>query len=344
MLVSLSSPHTNARISVGQLMFTLIAALIPGFLALVYFFSAGYFINLVLLAVTVVAVEAVILWVRKRPILFFLKDGSALVTAALLACALPPLAPWWVTVLAGAIAIIFGKHLFGGLGNNPFNPAMVAYALLLISLPIFMTTRWASIENPTGLLDSVRIIFGSLDFNSIDAYTGATPLDYYKLNIERYTVEEIRANALFGSFVSAGWTPVNVAFLLGGLVLLWRKIITWHIPVALLAVLAFMAISFSTDPDVRVPFSLHMLAGSTMLAAFFIATDPVSAATSNRGKLLYGAGIGALIYIIRTWGNYPDATAFAVLLMNFAAPMIDHYTRPRVYGHKKAVKGFKHDE
>lgn len=339
-MMPISSPHTIGQNSVSKVMMTVFAALIPGILCLIYYFSVGYAINLVLLLSTTLAVEAFVLWLRKRPVLFFLKDGSVIVTAALLAVALPPLAPWWMIVLAGAIAVLFGKHLFGGLGQNPFNPAMVAYAMVLISLPVFMTTRWASIENPSGLVDSLSIIFG-FAADKVDGFTGATPLDYYKLNIERLTSEEVYASPLFANVGASGWTPINIAFLLGGVFLWYKKIITWHIPLSLLGGLALMAVLFSTDADLKVPFTLHLLAGSTMLAAFFIATDPVSAATSNKGKLIFGAGIGILIYLIRTWGNYPDATAFAVLLMNFAAPLIDHYTRPRVYGHKTAVKGFK---
>ncbi|MBU2862979.1 RnfABCDGE type electron transport complex subunit D [Reinekea forsetii] len=339
-MMSLSSPHTVGQNSVSKVMLSVFIAIIPGLACLVYYFSAGYAINLLLLLITSLSVEAVILTLRKRPVLFFLKDGSIIVTAALLAVALPPLAPWWVTVIAGAVAAIFGKHLFGGLGQNPFNPAMVAYAMVLISLPVFMTTRWASIESPSGLLESMSIIFG-INLESVDGFTGATPLDYYKLNIERLTASEVLSSPLLSSFGAPGWTPVNIVFLLGGVWLWYRKIITWHIPLGVLGALALMAVLFSTDADLRVPFHLHLLAGSTMLAAFFIATDPVSAATSNKGKLIYGAGIGVLIYTIRTWGNYPDATAFAILIMNFAAPLIDHYTRPRVYGHTDAVKGYK---
>jgi electron transport complex protein RnfD len=317
--------------------------MVPGIVCLVWFFGWGYAINIALASITALIVEASILKVRKRPVSFFLKDCSALVTALLLAVALPPLVPWWLVVVATSIAMIFGKHLFGGLGQNPFNPAMVAYALVLVSLPLLMTTRWANIENPLALVDAIQVTFGASEL-AIDGITGATPLDHYKLNIGRLTAEEIVQHPMYGSFVAAGWTPVNLAFLAGGLLLLALRIITWHIPVALLASLGLMSLLFGSDPDLSVPAAINLLSGSTMLAAFFIATDPVSAATSNKGKLIYGAGIGLLIYLIRTWGNYPDATAFAVLLMNFAAPLIDHYTRPRVYGHNAPVKGYKNDQ
>lgn len=341
-MMPITAPHTQGPVSVSRVMGLVLLALVPGWVVLIGSFGWGYLINVVLAAATALVTEAALLKARGRPVLFFIKDLSALVTAALLALALPPLAPWWLTVLGTAIALVFAKHLFGGLGNNPFNPAMVAYALLLVSLPLYMTTRWANPEHWLSLRDTLAVIFaGGVP---IDAATAATPLDVYKLNIASQTAAEVLRAPVFGHFVADGWDVANLAFLAGGVFLLWRRIISWHIPVALLGALALMSLIFGSDPDLKVPLSLHLLGGATMLGAFFIATDPVSAATSNRGKLIYGAGIGVLIYLIRTWGNYPDAVAFAVLLMNFAAPLIDHYSRPRVYGHDKAVKGYKRDD
>lgn len=337
-----TSPHTLGPVSVNRVMGLLLLALVPGWFALLLSFGWGYLINPLLAGLTALATEAAILKLRRRPVGFFLADLSALVTAALLALALPPLAPWWLTVLGTAIAIVLGKQLFGGLGNNPFNPAMVAYALLLVSLPLEMTTRWANPEQLLSLGDTLAVIFtGGVP---IDAATAATPLDVYKLQIDGLTAAEVTRAPVFGGFVAEGWDIANLGFLAGGAFLIYRRIISWHIPVSFLAGLGGMALLLSWDADLRVPLSLHLLGGATMLGAFFIATDPVSAATSNRGKLVYGAGIGVLIHLIRTWGNYPDAVAFAVLLMNFTAPFIDHYTRPRVYGHDKAIKGFKRDD
>lgn len=339
--INLTSPHVTGRTSVSWVMGWVLLALIPGWVVLIVSFSIGYAINMALALLTALMAEALILAWRKRPVVFFLKDLSALVTAALLALALPPLGPWWLTVLGTLIAIVFAKQLFGGLGNNPFNPAMVAYALLLVSLPLYMTTRWASPDFTLSVADTLAVIFAGQ--TPVDGATGATPLDVYKLDIARLTAAEVLQSPVFGNWVAEGWDVANLAFLAGGGLLLWKRIITWHIPVSVLGGLAVMALLFSGDADVRTPIDLHLFAGATMLGAFFIATDPVSAATSNRGKLVYGLGIGVLIYLIRTWGNYPDAVAFAVLLMNFAAPLIDHYTRPRVYGHETSVKGFKND-
>ena len=342
-MISISSPHTIGSNSVSKVMLTLIATMIPGIACLTYFFGWGILINASIAVLTSIFMEAILLKIRKRPISFFLKDGSVVVTALLLACALPPLVPWWLVFVGTSIAVIFAKHLFGGLGQNPFNPAMVAYALLLVSLPVLMTSRWANIEVLPSLTDALKVSFLGMP-TTIDALTGATPLDHYKLNIGRLTASEVLQEPIYLAFAAKGWLQVNIAFLLGGLALLALRIITWHIPLTLLATITILSFAFGSDADAFVPTLMHLFSGSTMLAAFFIATDPVTAATSNKGKLFYGAGIGLLIYLIRTWGNYPDATAFAILLMNFAAPLIDHYTRPRVYGYKKSVKGYKNDE
>ncbi|MEX0584299.1 MAG: electron transport complex subunit RsxD [Natronospirillum sp.] len=341
-MLTLSSPHTLGPTSTQQVMLTVWAATLPGFVALITFFGWGYLFNAVLAVSTALLAESVILALRKRPIAFFVTDGSALLTAWLLALALPPLAPWWIPVIGAFAAIVFAKHLYGGLGNNPFNPAMVGYALLLISFPVEMTTRWGA---PAALLteghrfvDAFHIVFSGLQVNAalVDGYTMATPLDVYKSDIGTATAAEVLRNPLFSAGWRAyGWEWVSLLYLLGGLALVWRQVITWHTPVAVVGGLLIMALLFSWNADLRVPISLHLLGGATMLGAFFIATDPVSSATSNRGKLVYGAGIGVLIYVIRTWGNYPDAVVFAVLLMNFAAPLIDAYTRPRVYGESR---------
>ncbi len=321
---------------------------LPGFLALVWFFGWGVFINVAFATLLAVSAEALILLMRKKPIGLYLKDYSAVVTAVLLALALPPLAPWWVTTVAVLAAIVVAKHLYGGLGQNPFNPAMVGYALVLVSFPVAMTTLWTTpvpllgAENldSLGFLKTLQVIFlGANDL--IDGYTMATPLDVYKHEISIATAEELTQKAVFGSHIAVGWEWVNLGFLAGGLVLLWRKIISWHIPAGFFAGLAVCSLVFGWDEDRYTPLHLHLFAGATMLGAFFIATDPVSAATSKLGKIYYGAGIGVLLYIIRTWGGYPDAVAFAVLLMNFAAPFLDYYTRPRTYGHRSARRGIK---
>ena len=340
-LLTLSSPHTHGPNSTQKVMLMVILATLPGLLVSTALFGFGTLINVVLACATALLSEAAILRLRQRPVGFFLKDNSALLTGVLLGLALPPFAPWWITVIAASFAVVFAKQLYGGLGNNPFNPAMVGYALVLVSFPVQMTTNWALSSQMTGsgfapLADTLNAIFASAP---VDGYSGATPLDAYKHLIDKQTASVVLQQDTFNGWLNGGWEWVNLAYLLGGVFLIWRRIISWHIPLAMITGLALSSLLFGWDKDMYTPLSLHLLSGATMLGAFFIATDPVSAATTVRGKLIYGAGIGVLLYIIRTWGAYPDAVAFAVILMNFAAPFIDAYTQPRTYGHKKARRG-----
>lgn len=344
-LLTLSSPHTHGPNHTSRIMLTVALATVPGLAVMCWFFGMGTLINVVLASLTAIAAEAAVLKARGYPVGFFLKDNTALVTGVLLGLALPPLAPWWITVVATAFAIVFAKQIYGGMGNNPFNPAMIGYALVLVSFPVQMTTNWAvsyqvSGASPAGFTDALSVIFSGAA-SVTDGFTGATPLDDYKHLISKETSAELLQRATFNGWLNGGWEWVNLAFLAGGLFLMIRRIITWHIPVSMLVALALCSLVFGWDHDLYTPTYMHLLSGATMLGAFFIATDPVSAATTPRGKLIYGAGIGVLLFIIRTWGAYPDAVAFAVLLMNFAAPFIDAYTQPRTYGHEKARRGLK---
>lgn len=308
---------------------------------LTWFFGWGNLINVAWAALVAIVCEALVLLFRNRPLRFYLTDYSALLTAVLLGISLPPLAPWWLTMVATGFAIIIAKHLYGGMGQNPFNPAMIGYALVLIAFPVEMTSWLApqslSItegQNP-GFIQTLTTIFPFLGSESFDAVTMATPLDAFK-HKGGLTAEEFWSTELVASSQSwRAWQMVSIGFLIGGAYLIYRKIFTWHIPVSMLAAITALSLIFwATDPSSYAAPELHLLGGATMLGAFFIATDPVTAATTLKGKLYYGAGIGILVYLIRNWGNYPDAVAFAVLLMNFVAPLIDHYTQPRTYGHK----------
>jgi electron transport complex protein RnfD len=336
-----TAPYLHQANSVTEIMRQVLYALIPGIAVYVWFFGWGIVINILLTSITALSCEAMILWLRDRHLRPFLTDNSALVTAWLLGSALPPFAPWWLSVLGTAFALVFAKHLYGGLGYNPFNPAVVGYAMLLISFPSEMT-KWPHLASLSGhypgIVESMSIIFtgqptGEL---TLDALSSATPLNTMKTQLKNFlTVTEIKQNPLFSYYGAKGWEWIGSAFFLGGIGLIYKRVITWHIPVAVLGSLFLIAgLFFSIDSD-RYPSPLfHLLGGgSVIIGAFFIATDPVSAATSNTGKLIYGTGIGILIYIIRTWGGYPDGVAFSVLLMNIAVPLIDYYTQPRVFGH-----------
>jgi electron transport complex protein RnfD len=213
---------------------------------------------------------------------------------------------------------------------------MVGYVVLLISFPLELTL-WSAPGQSLPLADTLALVFtGATPGNlPLDAITTATPMDTIKIRIGlNETLSEIRTSPLFGSFAGAGWEWINLAFLLGGLWLLKLRVIQWQIPTGMLGGLAASALLFYVViPDVYPAPLFHLFSGAAMLGAFFIATDPISASTTPRGRLYYGAGIGVLTYIIRTWGGYPEGIAFAVLLMNMAAPTIDYYTRPRVFGH-----------
>ncbi len=346
-LLRITSPHTQrAGRRTSWVMQMVILATLPGLLVQTWLFGYGTLINLVIATITAIASEALVLKLRKRSLSFFLKDYSALLTGILLALAIPPIVPWWLTVTGVAFAVIVAKQLYGGLGNNPFNPAMVGYALLLVSFPVPMT-QWLTVsdlslaQHTLPFLDNIKAIF-STGITNIDAYTMATPLDAFKHKDGLMSDEAFSSiKALKESNLDAMlW--VNLAYLVGGLFLIYLRIITWHAPVAILAALSVIAgFFYLIDISNAATPWFHLTTGATMFGAFLIATDPVSSCTSNKGKLYFGAGIGILIYIIRTWGGYPDGIAFAVLLMNFAAPFIDYYAQPRTYGHKKAKKGLK---
>ena len=338
-LPRITSPHATGNQRTQRVMLQVLLATVPAVLVLTWLFGIGTLVNLLWASLVALGCEAAILAIRKRPITFYLKDGSALVTAVLLALALPPYAPWWLTLIAVGFAIIFGKQLYGGLGQNPFNPAMLGYVVVLISFPLPMTT-WPA-PHSVGLLAGIEHIWGLASLP--DGWSQATALDSLKLN-KSLTVDELWAqNPAFGRFGGQGVEWVNLAFLLGGLYLLKQKLISWHAPVGMLAALAVMSLLFwnGSGSDSNGSPLFHLLTGATMLGAFFIVTDPVSGATSQLGRIIFGAGVGVLVYIIRTWGGYPDGMAFAVLLMNLTAPTIDYYSRPRTYGHRKAERGFK---
>lgn len=339
-LIYVTSPHAHGQRSTGQMMLEVALACLPGLLALTLLFGWGTLLNVILAIITAVVSEALMLKLRNKPVSFYVRDNSALVTGLLLGLALPPLAPWWLIVLGSAFAIIVVKQLYGGLGSNPFNPAMAGYVLLLISFPVGMTT-WLPPAQLSGhtqsLLDSLQLLFtGTASLGSVDAYSGATPLDTFRTYAGQYEALA-QQPVLHGLFGGMGWEWVNLGFLLGGVYLLVRRIITWHIPVAMLSMMVvFGGLANYYDADTFNSPLMHLLSGGTLLGAFFIATDPVSAPASSRGKLIYGACIGFWVILIRNWGGYPDAIAFAVLLMNLAAPMIDYFTQPRTYGHSRA--------
>ncbi|HCJ51703.1 MAG: electron transport complex subunit RsxD [Gallionellaceae bacterium CG1_02_56_997] len=335
------SPFISKPEGVSLIMLKVLLALIPGIALYVWFFGSAILISITLASLTALGTEALMLKLRNRPISPFLKDNSALLTAWLLALSIPPLAPWWLVVVGTAFAISISKHLYGGLGNNPFNPAMIGYAVLIISFPLQMT-HWITPHGlgqvELGFFDQLDYIFRGIlpDGLKLDAVTMATPLDTLKTQLHMYgNINEIMNLPIYGHLAGQGSEWVATGFLLGGLYLLATRLISWHIPVAYLGTLFITAGLFHlADPAHYVTPLFHWFSGAAMIGAFFILTDPVSGPTTHKGKLIFAAGAGFITYLIRVFGGFPDGMAFATLLMNICVPLIDAYTQPKVFGKK----------
>lgn len=342
-----SSPHAHNRKSTKDLMKWVAIAATPGLLVQSYVFGWGTLIQLLLAIIVALILEGSVMLLRRRSPFGAWKDYSVIVTAWLLAVAIPPLSPWWMMVIGLFFAVIIAKHLYGGLGQNPFNPAMIAYVVLLISFPLQMTSWIAPHSiNPSdiSLYDSWKLIFTGFNDDGyslqqvragIDGITMATPLDAFKTGIKAgLPAVDVLSQAPFSFIAGKGWEWVNLAYLLGGIVLIKQRVIQWYIPAGFLgALLLTSSLFYACWPEQMASPLLHLFSGATMLGAFFIATDPVTASTTVKGRIIFGALIGLLIYIIRTWGGFPDGVAFAVLIANMAVPLLDHYSKPRTYGH-----------
>lgn len=338
-LPATASPYITDAPSVSFIMAQVLLALLPAVALYVYFFGAAVLTTLALASATALLCEALMLRIRAVPVAPFLADLSVLVTAWLIALSLPPLLPWWMTVLATAFAVVVAKHLYGGLGNNPFNPAMVAYAVLIIAFPAQMT-RWpaplALLTAPPGFLDQLLLPFSG---HALDAVSMATPLDTLKTQLALLpSVEAVRAaQPVFGAIGGRGGEWIAAAYLAGGLYLWARRIVTWPIPFSFLAGIFLLATVLHTFNPARFADGFfHLATGATLIGAFFIATDPVSGPTTRRGQLIFGFALGVLTYLIRVFGGYPDGVAFAVLLGNAFVPLIDMYTQPPTFGHKRS--------
>jgi len=333
------APHFPPQTTVSRVMLQVLIALIPAIAAHVWFFGAGILFQIALATGFAVFFEALMLRARNKPLRPFLGDLSAVLTAVLFALCIPPLAPWWISMTGMLFAIVVAKHLYGGLGHNLFNPAMAGYVVVLISFPQAMTA-WlppASIApHALGVADTLSVILGGQLPSGLswDAITGATALDAIKTSVASgQMISEARQSEIFGDFGGLGWEWIANWYAVGGVWLLWRRIISWHVPFTMIGtVLLLGLIAWLGDPGSNPSPLQHVFSGALIIGAFFIATDPVSGCTSNRGRLIFGAGVGIITLVIRRWGGYPDGVAFAVLLMNMAAPLIDRYTRPKVFG------------
>jgi electron transport complex protein RnfD len=326
-------------------MLHVLLALVPATLAYVWYFGPGIILNILVATVFCVAGEAAMLKLRKKPIEPTLRDLSVLVTAVLIAFAMPALTPWWVTATAALFGTVVAKHLYGGLGFNIFNPAMAGYVVALVAFPLHMNLwtapRMGDLDyHFMTIVETAQYTFTGTfpDYLSFDAVSRATPLDTVKSGLAAMnTFQELQANPMMGDFGGRGWEWIANFIALGGVWLLVRGVIRWHIPLGVFAGLLIpTTVMYILQPGIHPAPGFYLFSGGTILCAFFIATDPVSAATSPRGRLVYGVGIGVLIYAIRRWGSYADGVAFAVLLMNMATPAIDYLTRPHIVGHTRS--------
>jgi len=334
------APYFPPQSTVAGVMRQVLYALLPGIIVYTWFFGPGILVQILLAVIFALLFETLMLKARKQSLKPFLGDWSAVVTAVLFALCLPPLAPWWVALVGMLFAIVVAKHLYGGLGQNMFNPAMVGYVVVLISFPQVMAL-WSP---PTSIAShslAIGDVFSTVFTGKLppgltwDAVSEATPLDAIRTSLASgHMVSEARQSPVFGDFGGLGWEWIANMYALGGFWLLWRRIISWHVPVMMVgSVVALGLVAYLVDPGSNPVPLQHLFSGALVLGAFFIATDPVTGCTSTRGRLIFGVGVGIITLSIRRWGGYPDGVAFAVLLMNMAAPLIDRYTRPRIFGH-----------
>ncbi|MDA3818575.1 MAG: RnfABCDGE type electron transport complex subunit D [Prolixibacteraceae bacterium] len=318
------SPHIKQGDSVKKIMYTVIFALLP---ALAWSFVV-FGIPAVVVTLTSVVSCVLIEWLIQKYLMKVeptINDGSAILTGILLAMNVPAGLPLWIMVVGAVVAIGVGKMSFGGLGQNPFNPALVGRVFLLISFPVQMTT-WPNVTQ-----------------QAVDATSEATPLALVKEGLKSgSTVPEIMQRIpgydelLLGNF-SGSLGEISAALLLLGMVyMLVRKVITWHIPVSIFAtVFVFTGILWMVDPMQYADPLFHLLSGGMMLGAIYMATDMVSSPMAKKGQLIYGVGIGLITVSIRLWGAYPEGISFAILIMNAFAPLINNYVKPKRFGEKK---------
>lgn len=318
------SPHSHSPETTRKLMFGVVIALIPALFTSVFYFGYGAII------VTAVSVASCLLFeyliqkfILKKPI--SITDGSALVTGLLLAFNVPSNLPVFIIITGSFISIAVAKMTFGGLGNNPFNPALVGRVFMLISFPVQMTS-WP--------------VPGGLKTGYTDAVTGATPLAIIKEGIKNgeplsQLVAQIPtpSQMFLGDMGGSLGEIAAVALLIGFIYMLAKKIITWHIPVSVIgSVAVFTAILWLIDPQQYASPLFHILAGGVLLGAIFMATDYVTSPMSTRSQIIYGCGIGILTVIIRVWGAYPEGASFAILIMNAFVPLMNAYIKPRRFG------------
>jgi electron transport complex protein RnfD len=313
-----SSPHFREKDSVPKIMFTVIASLIPAVCASLYFFRLRALLLLLTCVVACLATEAIFLWLRKKP-LHPLLDGSAIITGLLLALTLPPSLSLEMAVIGAVIAIAIGKQVFGGLGYNIFNPALVGRAFLQTAFPVAMTTWIPPVAE------------------KINTATYATPLGDLKFQdaVAQGILAPLKALFLGNTGGSLGETSA-LALIIGGLFLLFRRVIDWRIPLGIiLSLTVFTGIFWVSNPGKYASPLFHILAGGLLLGAFFMATDMVTSPITPRGTWIYAAGIGIVVGLVRLFGGFPEGVMYSILFMNTFVPLLNRYTRPRILGERR---------
>ncbi len=321
------SPHVHGNQNVNKIMWSVVLAMVPAMLVSFWYFGlSAIILTLVAVAGAIVCEYAIAKFILKTTP--SIADGSAVITAVLLAFNVPSSLPWWQMLIGIVFAIGVAKMSYGGLGKNPFNPALAGRVFMLISFPVDMTT-WPK----------PGLGFGTMDF-AVDGLTGPTSLGIIKEGLMKgETVQQASQGLpdymdMFMGQIGGSLGEVSAAaILIGGLFLLVRRIITWHIPVSFLAsVFLFSGIMYLVDPTQYIDPVFHLLAGGVMLGAFFMATDMVTSPMSIKGQILFGVGCGVLTILIRIWGAYPEGVSFAILIMNAFTPLINKGFKPKAFG------------
>lgn len=300
-----ASPHIFKGETVDRIMYDVLIALIPAIIASFIFFGVRSIYMILTAVITAVVFEALVLWIRRKPI--SIADGSAVITGILLAFNLSPCVPLWLVVLGAAFAIIVAKHAFGGLGYNIFNPALAGRAFLLGAYPLYMT-KWVPAKFCTG----------------VDAVTYATPLRIFQDKLPQALPDYW--DMFIGNIGGCIGETSALAIIIGGLYLLYRKIITWHIPVTYILTVALLNILLKNDP------LFNVLAGGLMLGAVFMATDMITSPVTKKGMIIFGVGCGLVTVFIRLFCKYPEGVSYSILAMNACVPLIDRYTMPKRFG------------
>lgn len=329
-LIVSASPHIRDIESIPRIMWAVVLSLIPAGIAAVLMFGYYCLYVVFLSCITAVITEALILKLRKLPVLITIMDGSAVVTGILLAYTLPPGVPWYVPVVGSFFAIAIVKHTFGGLGNNIWNPALAARAFLQVAYPAVINSDWRVLQHGAGNLihNITKVDAGG---KLVDAITRATPLAK-EAGAETYHLAQL----FLGNVPGCIGETSAIALLLGGAYLIYKRYVKWYIPAYYMATVFVMVLILPSKismPWAKNPF-YHIFAGGIVLGAFFMATDMVTSPLTKRGLIIFAIGAGVLTTLIRFYSGYPEGVCYSILLMNTATPLIDRFTKPRLYGTK----------